>query len=663
MSLEVVNQDTVLDRALALARDAKARVWITSPWITARAVGLLLQDVLPRVRSGELDVRLVYRVKEPTDLEITDLDALKSLEDAGCQVRYSTRLHAKLVLVDDQAAIVSSSNLTATAGYGVEVPASWRNEELGLLVVDEPQVLTDLSRQFLAIWEAATSIEPDTIGIAMDFPTVRAFNFVAIREVRLGEYAMARDADGEPVVGRISEVTAYNRSFPRMNQAMWVTQGYAPPHDHRGPVQVPDLQSLFSHPSKEHGFLVAKTFFEPESVFRIAKVEVLKHLRNGRLVAPSVPIVPGSDVTRATPELLRMLLGEGDVPIGTVLHHPEAEVLLRGREILSKHLAVLGMTGSGKSNALKLLVRNLLRSAGYEDLRVVVVDTHGEYAPIAATLARDPVIVDVELRRSVLDGQVVKELLQLPRRDETLIRKVGEIADRLAGGSSLGDLLEALEDEASLGGPVPAKLRRLAQVARGRDDLCLWPEEGARIVGPGGEPEDLSRPALYILDLRKTAELEVRSAKAAALIRRIFDAAKETGGACPALIVLDEAQNYAPEQQTGWLTRARPSFDAIFAVASEGRKFNVGLVVSTQRPARVNKDILSQCNTHMIFRVANVEDLQAIAGSFEAASQPLLAELPGFDTGVCVVGGTAVGMVTRIEVPLFDPEAAGEAAG
>ena len=37
----------------------------------------------------------------------------------------------------------------------------------------------------------------------------------------------------------------------------------------------------------------------------------------------------------------------------------------------------------------------------------------------------------------------------------------------------------------------------------------------------------------------------------------------------------------------------------------------------------------------------------AIAGSLEAASQPLLGELPGFETGTCVVGGTAIAMVTR----------------
>ena len=57
----------------------------------------------------------------------------------------------------------------------------------------------------------------------------------------------------------------------------------------------------------------------------------------------------------------------------------------------------------------------------------------------------------------------------------------------------------------------------------------------------------------------------------------------------------------------------------------------MGLVVSSQRPARVNKDVLNQCNTHVVFRVANVEDLSALAGSFEAATRPLLEELPGFD--------------------------------
>jgi len=161
MSIEVINQDSVLKGALELAREAKTRILITSPWITERAARLLLEETLPRVRSGTLDVRIVCRVKEPGDLRITDLDALGRLNEAGCHVRYSTRLHAKLLIVDRRASIVSSANLTTTAGYGLEISAGWRNEEVGILIRDEGQVLEDLESQFSAIWEAATAIQPD----------------------------------------------------------------------------------------------------------------------------------------------------------------------------------------------------------------------------------------------------------------------------------------------------------------------------------------------------------------------------------------------------------------------------------------------------------------------------------------------------------------------
>ena len=64
MALEVVNQDRVLDRALGLVRQARQRVWITSPWITQRSANLLLRDVLPRIDQDQLDVRVVLSVVE-----------------------------------------------------------------------------------------------------------------------------------------------------------------------------------------------------------------------------------------------------------------------------------------------------------------------------------------------------------------------------------------------------------------------------------------------------------------------------------------------------------------------------------------------------------------------------------------------------------------------
>jgi hypothetical protein len=657
MTVRVVNQDTVLQHSGRIVGSARERIWLTSPWITGNAIRLLLAEALPRVREGTLEVRIIYRLKEPSDLEITDVGALAALVADGCQVRFSRRLHAKVLLVDDRTALVSSSNLTVAAGYGPGQGGNARNEELGLLVEGEAELVTALEREFLAIWETAAAIGPDTVGMVLDLPSARSFAFAAIRDLSVGQYVTASDPDGGTVVGRIAEITAWNPTVPSLDAAgpvppsaqPWVTWSRA------GGTPVP-LASLFSHPSKEHGFLTARSLRDERATFHVASVEVLRQTEGERLVSPQRPVAPGADVRRADAGLLQGLLGDGDVPIGTVHHHPEVEVRLRGGEVLALHLAILGMTGSGKSNALKVLIRNLLMDPAYADLRIVVIDTHGEYGATADGFGRDPVFLDVAVsrRRSVLEEGISKDVLGEKRRATELEEYVARVAGDLPEEATLPDLLSALEASLAAGeAPQPDKLQRFIAHARERDDLCLQPNEGGGIVREDGTVEDLAAPGLYIVDLRDTAELKVRAEKAATVIGHAFERAKRSRESGRTLIVVDEVQHYAPEQQTGWLAKVRSCADALLTVGTEGRKFGVGLAVSTQRPARVNKDVLSQCNTHMIFRVANADDLAAIRGSFEAASEALIRDLPGFDTGVCVVGGPALGMVTQVDVPLF----------
>ncbi len=561
MTLRIINQDTILEQALALTGDAKKRVWITSPWITRGPVDRLLRRIAAR---EELDVRIVYRVKEPTDLEITDLYALKSLESDGCKVRFSNRLHAKLLLIDDRAAIVSSSNLTATAGYGLDHKIEARNEELGILLEKEPSALQDLEKEFGQIWDASTALTEDTLGIVMDTPDVRRFSFVAIRDVHQGAYATVRDVEGHIAIGRVSNITAHNRPFPALESPGWGYPGFS------GSSRAKDLPTLFSHPSKEHAFLVTKTVVEPESLFRIADVEVLKHLDADKLTSPTVPTRPGADVTRASSEILERLLGKGDIPMGTVLHHPEVEVPLQGDEILSKHLAVLGMTGSGKSNALKILMRNVLSNPAYEDLRVLIVDTHGEYTPIASSLAPKSTVVDVQLRQNILDEEVMKEALDVSKVTDGAVKRLAGVAGRLDESATIASLVEALETDLSVGGEHASKIKKLLVRLRDMDDFCMKAEDEVQIVRADGGSEDLEQPGLYILDLRLTDDLVGRAGKTASILSHVFRRAKETDGNFPTLIVLDEAQNYAPEQHTGWLKEVKPAFDAVFRIASEG---------------------------------------------------------------------------------------------
>lgn len=389
-------------------------------------------------------------------------------------------------------------------------------------------------------------------------------------------------------------------------------------------------------------------------------MHVLRHLVGDRLVSAAVPIAPGSDVIRARGDLLHKLLGQGDIRVGTIRHHPEVQVALRGREIISKHMAVLGMTGSGKSNAVMVLVREFLTSPGYDDLRVFIVDTHGEYAIRLAELSPDrPArLIDLDLRRSILEEDVIKELAGFTRRDHNLasfVARVADAADALDPSQDLDELLAGLE-AAAAGDPQETTLRSFVETARETPDLCLRADDRARVVEDGGSSVDIGAPGLYVLDLRQTYSMTERAHKAGALMTRVFNQKRADPTIGPALVVLEEAQNYVPERTTGWMAETRTlSGDPAIIIATEGRKFDIGLIVSTQRPARVNKDILSQCNTQLVFRVVNVEDLNQVRDSFEAASRSYIDELQAFETGVGVAGGTALDMVVPLKAPLFPP--------
>ncbi|HXF97370.1 MAG TPA: DUF87 domain-containing protein [Gaiellaceae bacterium] len=406
IAVRYVTQEPVAREARALVVGAARTLDIASPWVEGFPVQRLLAEALPRIRAGELAVRIVYRVAEEGDLRITDLTALDALAADGVEIRYSRRLHAKLLIADGERALIGSSNLTRRGGFGYESRPEWRNEEGGVLVEGEP-ALADAVRHFEETWAGASEIAPGLLGVVIDYPSVREFRFVAVREVAAGQLVAASDGEGRMVVGEVVELTTYNHSFPQMTQEMFLTQGFgaAPPQR----VTVPDIPSLFSHPVKDQGFLVAKTYFRPESAFSIGRVRVLRALERGRPVAATAPVAPGSDVAAPAAGLLRRLLGDGDVRLGRMQRHPEVGVWLRSGEILTKHLAVLGMTGSGKSNAVKHLLREL--TAALPELRVFVVDTHGEYLEPGA-LALDVAIPD---KIDLLDWEMVRDRFSVER--------------------------------------------------------------------------------------------------------------------------------------------------------------------------------------------------------------------------------------------------------
>jgi DNA helicase HerA-like ATPase len=101
----------------------------------------------------------------------------------------------------------------------------------------------------------------------------------------------------------------------------------------------------------------------------------------------------------------------------------------------------------------------------------------------------------------------------------------------------------------------------------------------------------------------------------------------------PLLFVVEEAHNYAGEA----LSHSCKS--QLQRVASEGRKFGIGLCVISQKPSKIDEEILSQCNTGIYMHITNPRDKEHIKKSFESINDAIISDLDSLDVGECIIAG------------------------
>jgi DNA helicase HerA-like ATPase len=87
-------------------------------------------------------------------------------------------------------------------------------------------------------------------------------------------------------------------------------------------------------------------------------------------------------------------------------------------------------------------------------------------------------------------------------------------------------------------------------------------------------------------------------------------------------------------------------------IALEGRKFGVGLIAITQRPANISKYILSQLNTQAVFRLITKNDLVAVSVFFGEGQMELLRLLPSLRPGTLFLSGIAVPFSMLVSIEL-----------
>ena len=325
---------------------------------------------------------------------------------------------------------------------------------------------------------------------------------------------------------------------------------------------------------------------------------------------------------------------------------------------LNRHTFWCGQSGSGKTYALGVLLEQVLLRTR---LPMVVLDPNGDFVRLAEPREGvDPATAeqlrsaDVHVRGAGGAGSAAEALrtrfVELSPQTKAAVLRMDPVLDAeeyhaLIESEQIVDssrpltpdeLVAALRAQGDEGSRALALRVENLQVLDW--DLWAWGETSVTDLVD-------RRPAAPGLDLggfRYRGEAQVA---ALAVLEDLWRRRQERR---PVLIVVDEAHNLCPAVPTTPVEVALA--EQIVQIAAEGRKYGLWLLLSTQRPSKIQPNALTQCDNLALLRVNSPSDLAELADVFGFAPADLVRRSPGFRQGEVLLAGGFVDAAAVIRV-------------
>jgi hypothetical protein len=457
------------------------------------------------------------------------------------------------------------------------------------------------------------------------------------------------------------------------------------------------------------------------AVCQVLGAEPIEDNTGGKLGHVRYPPRPASRAYRPeSRHIARIVLGELQqrrnraLDVATLANRDDVDVNLDGHAIVSRHLAILAMTGAGKSWAARRIIEQLAA----KNYPIVIFDPHGDYTGLA----------DVpELRRKV--RRYFAQIPLFEEDSETVARIIDSLGYPLSERmrtrfedlfSAARQFLDAGEQEKAqrvswleqcLNDPrigrfgVQQDMWLIAHLAAtgetvlrqsdgaAKQQLETWGWDGfSRYTGTDRGTLEAIKTRAYMAAaaLQKMERINQQVARQAdplptprtqivdhgaisvvslagytgdfqatiysIVAGDIFDARVREALPWPVLLLLEEAHNFAPAQaHTPAETRA---ITTTRQIAQEGRKFGVGMALISQRPSRLDETTLSQCNSFVIMRMVNPADQNFVRRVIETLGEDEARMLPDLDIGEALLSGQMINF--PILVRMKAPESKGE---
>ncbi len=374
---------------------------------------------------------------------------------------------------------------------------------------------------------------------------------------------------------------------------------------------------------------------------------------------------------------------KGSVRVGCIRQDMTIPAMVKVDDLLGKHFAILGTTGTGKSCTTALILRAILEANPAAHL--VLLDPHNEYATAFPEWAEVINPRNMQLPYWLLTFEEIVEVLlgnTSDRRQESeLLQELIPIAkSRYSAGRESRKEPQTLrrgggETRYTVDTPVPYRISDLTSLIdermgklENKRDIAPYRNIKLRIETISQDPryafmfgsltvydgmaQILSRlfrvpvndKPITVLELTGIPH-EIVNVVVSVVCRMTFDFALWGEGQVPVTIVCEEAHRYVPANAS---LGFEPCRRAIAKIAKEGRKYGASLCIVTQRPTEIDPTILSQCNTVFALRMSNDRDQEIVTSAISDTGAGLLEFLSALGQREAIAFGDGVTLPVRI---------------
>lgn len=376
--------------------------------------------------------------------------------------------------------------------------------------------------------------------------------------------------------------------------------------------------------------------------------------------------------------------GRPSIEIGTLAQDSNVAASVLVDELLSKHFAIVGSTGAGKSCGIAGLLHGLVNK--FPGSRIIVLDIHNEYAAAFNGVAEVIHPGNLYLPFWLLSFDELASVFMTSDspdpEDMEILHDAVMFSKKRAGESRAprqgGQLRRATDaPTTTIDSPTPFRLadisayieEQMGKLERTRSTIALRrirarietlmsdpryafmfgglvvQDRLTEIIGRLFRIPTAGKP-VTILDLSAVPS-EILNVVISVICRLAFDLGVWSKGQYPMTLICEEAHRYVPlDKSLGF----EPTRQAVTRIAKEGRKYGISLGVVTQRPAEIDPTLLSQCSTVFAYRLSNDSDQQAVRARSADCAARLLDFLSSLGDGEAIAIGQGVSMPMRIRM-------------